>query len=352
MGEEKRSVATKSVKREEEREEERERERDMRDRTQELLALCSRAESSSSAAAAAAAAPASFAGAGREKPPTLDARTRSEFANCASRIGKAIHSTSRKLARLAQLAKRTSMFDDPAQEIEDLTRVVKQDITGLNRAIEDLQQLSSKNRDGSYNNQINAHSTTVVDNLRTRLKDTTKEFKDVLTLRTENLKNNQNRRKMFSSSESFSAGAPLLPKSQLRSNSQKMQQAGNGSGLPPMDQGSGAGAPGGIGNSMQQQLLGPMEDTYMNSRADALRNVESTIVELGGIFEQLAHMVAEQGEMAVRIDENVDETVTNVESAQAQLMKYFKTISSNRWLAMKVFSVLLMFAVLFIVFVA
>merc|ERR1711977_56244 len=324
MGEEKRSVATKSVKREEEREEERERERDMRDRTQELLALCSRAESSSSAAAAAAAAPASFAGAGREKPPTLDARTRSEFANCASRIGKAIHSTSRKLARLAQLAKRTSMFDDPAQEIEDLTRVVKQDITGLNRAIEDLQQLSSKNRDGSYNNQINAHSTTVVDNLRTRLKDTTKEFKDVLTLRTENLKNNQNRRKMFSSSESFSAGAPLLPKSQLRSNSQKMQQ----------------------------QLLGPMEDTYMNSRADALRNVESTIVELGGIFEQLAHMVAEQGEMAVRIDENVDETVTNVESAQAQLMKYFKTISSNRWLAMKVFSVLLMFAVLFIVFVA
>ena len=31
------------------------------------------------------------------------------------------------------------MFDDPAQEIQDLTLVVKQDITGLNRAIEDLQ---------------------------------------------------------------------------------------------------------------------------------------------------------------------------------------------------------------------
>ena len=35
----------------------------------------------------------------------------------------------------------------------------------------------------------------------------------------------------------------------------------------------------------------------MNLRADALRNVESTIVELGGIFEQLAHMVQEQGEV-------------------------------------------------------
>ena len=48
--------------------------------------------------------------------------------------------------------------------------------------------------------------------------------------------------------------------------------------------------------------------------------------------------------MAVRIDENVDETVQNVEGAQAQLMRYYKTISSNRWLAMKVFSVLLLFA--------
>jgi len=335
----------------------------MRDRTQELLAIADRLGNQGGATSTN----------GRVAEPTLSSSSsplpsrakstagggqvnKSEFAKRAARIGQAIHSTSNKLARLAQLAKRTSMFDDPAQEIQDLTLVVKQDITGLNRAIEDLQHLSANNRDGSYNKQINAHSTTVVDNLRTRLKDTTKEFKDVLTLRTENLKNNQNRRKMFSASDTFSAarGSPLLPKSRLRSSQPGQQNTGNNGSshqIPPhMDQGGGASTGGGIGNSMQQQLLGPMEDTYMNSRADALRNVESTIVELGGIFEQLATMVAEQGEMAVRIDENVEDTVSNVEGAQAQLMKYYKTISSNRWLAMKVFSVLLLFAVMFIIF--
>ena len=115
-----------------------------------------------------------------------------------------------------------------------------------------------------------------MDNLRTRLKDATKTFKDVLTLRTENLKNNQNRRKMFSSSDSpfASRGPPLLPKSQPRS-SQNPGQAGSSAstssgplavrdGLRPGGQ---APLPGGIGQSMQQQLLGPMEDTYMNSRA-------------------------------------------------------------------------------------
>ena len=38
----------------------------------------------------------------------------------------------------------------------------------------------------------------MVENLRMRLKDTTKEFQDVLTLRTENLKAQTDRRSLFS----------------------------------------------------------------------------------------------------------------------------------------------------------
>lgn len=52
----------------------------------------------------------------------------SEFARRAGKIGMGIHSTSQKLQKLAQLARRTSMFDDPAEEINELSTVVKQDI--------------------------------------------------------------------------------------------------------------------------------------------------------------------------------------------------------------------------------
>jgi len=41
----------------------------------------------------------------------------------------------------------------------------------------------------------------------------------------------------------------------------------------------------------QEQQLVVRQDTYLDSRAAALQNVESTIHELGGIFQQLAHMV-------------------------------------------------------------
>lgn len=94
------------------------------------------------------------------------------------------------------------------------------------------------------------------------------------------------------------------------------------------------------------------QDTYLDSRAGALRQVESTITELGSIFQQLAHLVAEQGEVALRIDENVDDTLANVDAGQAQLLKYYDTISSNRWLILKVFGVLMLFLAFFVTFIA
>jgi syntaxin 5 len=90
------------------------------------------------------------------------------------------------------------------------------------------------------------------------------------------------------------------------------------------------------GGQLLQQQLAPQESSYQSSRAEALHNVEATIVELGSIFTQLAEMVAAQGEMTQRIDENVEETLGNVDNAKAQLMKYLNNISGNRWLMMKV----------------
>jgi len=50
----------------------------------------------------------------------------------------------------------------------------------------------------------------------------------------------------------------------------------------------------------QQQQVAPLQDSYMQSRAEALQNVESTIHELSNIFNQLATLVSQQGEVAIR----------------------------------------------------
>jgi len=132
--------------------------------------------------------------------PALSKVDSSLFASKASSIGMGIHATSTKLARLAALAKRTSMFDDPAREIAELTGVIKQDIASLNAAISDLQNLS-RGTSGS-NKQTAAHGTTVVNNLKTKLMGAMKQFKEVLTVRNENLKVQESRRSRFTASPS------------------------------------------------------------------------------------------------------------------------------------------------------
>ncbi|CAD7694749.1 unnamed protein product [Ostreobium quekettii] len=279
----------------------------------------------------------------------------SEFARRASTIGMGIHRTSAKLQSLAALARRTSMFDDPAREIAELSGMIKADITRLNADIAEL-QVASAARDGGTNVQSLKHSNTVVDDLRVQLKDTTKEFQDVLSLRTDNLKGQDNRRKRYSSAggkqNGFMETQPLL-----------RQPVAHGPGRSAHNLFGGEGGKGPSGSTaitvlgdsrqpqqqQQQQLaVASPQNSYLDSRATALHTAEATIVELGGIFQQLAHMVAEHGEMAKRIEDDVVDTDTNVMMAQTQLLKYLNGISSNRWLIMKVFMVLMAFVVIFV----
>jgi t-SNARE complex subunit (syntaxin) len=85
------------------------------------------------------------------------------------------------------------------------------------------------------------------------------------------------------------------------------------------------------------------QDTYIQSRSTAIESIESTIAELGQIFTQLATMVAEQRETVQRIDADTVDIASNVSGAQRELLKYYASISSNRWLMLKVFGVLIVF---------
>ncbi|MBA0593918.1 hypothetical protein Gorai_010845 [Gossypium raimondii] len=178
-----------------------------RDRTQEFQSVADRFRKSISS------------GQGQNGPSSSTSRAeekrsmvahQSEFNRKASKIGFGIHQTSQKLSKLAKLAKRTSVFDDPTKEIQDLTAVIKQDITTLNSAVVDLQLFCNSRNEGGISSDTSSHSTTVVDDLKNRLMSATKEFKDVLTMRTENLKVHENRRQLFSSNASKDSPNPFV----------------------------------------------------------------------------------------------------------------------------------------------
>uniref|UniRef100_A0A9I9DWZ5 t-SNARE coiled-coil homology domain-containing protein n=1 Tax=Cucumis melo TaxID=3656 RepID=A0A9I9DWZ5_CUCME len=287
---------------------------------------------------------------------------RSEFSKKASRIGLGIQDTSQKIVRLAQLAKRSSMFDDPIREIQEMTALIKNDITSLNVAITDLQTIHNmETTEGTYSEDRVVHSTAVCDDLKSRLMGATKQLQDVLTTRTENIKANESRRQIFSANASRES--PFQNQAKAVTQPPPWSINTSGSAQSSLLSSNGAQVGGQLRRrlavenmntpsqqmemSMLQQVV-PRQENYSQSRAIALHNVESTISELSGIFSHLATMVAHQGELAIRIDDNMDESLANVDGARSALLRHLSQISSNRWLLIKIFAILIIFLMVFI----
>ncbi|GAA5876783.1 hypothetical protein JCM16303_006285 [Sporobolomyces ruberrimus] len=292
---------------------------------------------------------------------------RSEFARMAAKIGKDIQGTTGKLEKLAQLAKRKTLFDDRPVEISELTYIIKQDIAALNQQIAQLQIFTQTNLNaGAGGKQVSEHNKNVVTMLQTKLADTTIGFKDVLEIRTQNMKASRDRTEQFT----YSGGAnpraappsdsPLYrPPAGTTTNALTAGEKGkgkanaNGAGGDflaldfgaPTDSQLGAAEGGYMQMELAQQ---PGDDQYLSSRSTAIETIESTVAELGQIFSQLAHMVAVQGEQVTRIDADTEDIAANVTGAQSELLRYYASVSSNRWLMLKVFGVLIIFFLVFV----
>lgn len=302
------------------------------------------------------------------------------------------------------VAKRKTLFDDRPVEISELTYIIRQDISALNAQIAQLQQYvrsqqaaaASGKGKAKAEGQVEEHNSNVVMMLQSRLASMGMGFKDVLELRTQNMKASKDRSEQFmhtttSAAQSsqgmgvagVSVGTGLIlnldiyrwwtairipsrfgiisihsrtstnifppataPRPEIKTSSNSARHARRDTRLDSIWLGrkakswgcglSGAGyewgwrgewfghghgaswirlwlsavaADGTTGTSRTSTFLRDSlpisfrtKDNYIQSRSTAIESIESTIAELGQIFQQLAHMVAEQRETVQRID--------------------------------------------------
>ncbi len=102
----------------------------------------------------------------------------------------------------------------------------------------------------------------------------------------------------------------------------------------------------GGGRGQAQQVL------YGESRVEAMKGVQKIIGELGVMFKRMGDIIQEQEYNVLRIDDDVTDTLSNLENAEGSLLTYLKNISSNRALILKVFGIIIFFIVFFIVFLS
>lgn len=140
----------------------------------------------------------------------------SEFMMVAKQIGKNIASTYTKLEKLTLLAKRKSLFDDRPVEIQELTYIIKGDLNSLNQQIAKLQDIGRSQRRSSSGKHLLSHSSNMVVALQAKLVNMSNDFKQILEVRTENLKHQKTRRDQFSQGPVTNS----LPPSSMRGSTQ------------------------------------------------------------------------------------------------------------------------------------
>lgn len=83
-----------------------------------------------------------------------------------------------------------------------------------------------------------------------------------------------------------------------------------------------------------------------NTRLFALQSIESTVNELGSMYQQLANMISTQGELVQRIDLQLEDVQINMRRGRLQLERYLQNLSSNQWIMIKIFTIILVFIIL------
>ncbi|KAG5462624.1 MAG: t-SNARE [Olpidium bornovanus] len=301
---------------------------------------------------------------------------------------------------------------------QELTFVIKQDIAKLNKQIMSLQQYVKEQKGKSKSRHFEEHTSNVVVSLQSKLASTSMSFKDVLELRTQNMKAQKDRREQFMHTSqpggaggalSVTTGSPLysidredtersagevsinlgFDSQQLQMTDRQVRARQRGGvrhpstpdGELPVASSTEAGRSGGrsdAGVTIASCSSSPSarfpQDSYIESRSNAVATVEQTMAELGSIFQQLATMVAEQRETIQRIDANTLDIQSNVEAGgrelryekdQAQLpcclsrrgaapkvtffyfaSQYMQHVMSNRWLMAKIFGIIIFFVLL------
>lgn len=104
----------------------------------------------------------------------------STFHNVAHELGHSLSLTTVKLSRLGRLVRKTSLVDDSTDEFNELTRVLTEDLRTIEREMIRLNEVRGKEK----NNDVTAHERAIVGQLRSMVKENTRQFMDLLQTRT------------------------------------------------------------------------------------------------------------------------------------------------------------------------
>ncbi|KAL9642915.1 hypothetical protein ABK040_010609 [Willaertia magna] len=302
----------------------------------------------------------------------------SEFNTKAQQISKELQETADLLQKLTKLIKQRSPFDDNSELIKSLTLKVKDKLTTEDYSLRQLSQLinnpshsshsSSHSLNDKQQSQLQQHSSTIINGLNSKLMYTTEQFQSLLKLRTNQMKNDKKRRNLYTFDTTVRSISNITvngnnniaasPNKVINNNNNINMAVGSDNhkeeeeALIKNDQLDYNNNSNNSNLQLQEQL--PIMSTNNNmliNRTDDILSIENEITKLSGMFNQLAILIKQQGELTQRIDHNLNIAADNIEKGNNELWKLWDSRKGNTGLILKMFGVLIIFIIIVGLFV-
>lgn len=326
-------------------------------------------------------------------------KQRQAFVNGSAFLAKELDALALQVSAFTRDSQRRSLYEDSGVTLAQSSDAIKRKMDGILKGIHGLKSIV----EDSATRQLKQHYAIILDTLQKRFRTVGKTFQDCLEARTKALSTRQaeQTRQFGAARVQLSTPQPSVYNPAQARVPQQRDYNGPGSpglGSPGQAPGPSAGMSSPMNSSpltsagirrrgappppapssyMQQEATNPYAPHMMSpsgqdeplqpgshfgqrqvaqydrtaimqrQRAMEMRNVEAMLTEASQVFGRMATLVAEQGEVVDRIDEQIDMASVHVEAGQNELLKYYNNLSKERAFILKIFVTVILLASFF-----
>lgn len=242
----------------------------------------------------------------RQRTPAL--RKPTPFSAAARDVNQRLVHASESIAAIRSLMRSGNILGQDDAQIRDLIVSLNRDLGEINDRIKSIEQMKSQPQ----------HAFNVAQSLRRSLAALTEDFNAIVRERSENIQRITKRRQNY-------GAAGYAPTAFSTSYS----SAGE----------------------VEVQMQSTAAEEQQRERYDMVRSVEQSINEISQMYVRLSEILAAQDYDVFRIDANTEEALTSVQKGHAQLVNYYNRIKGNKCLMLKIFLVIFVFSLVFILIV-
>lgn len=232
------------------------------------------------------------------------------FLNQADHAKRICFESARNLQKFDLLIRNKYLHSDQYYEINCLFLQVKDNLNSFERQMELLEKSFGETH--FFNYQFRMHCHFIISILKDKISFITAHFKYLLEVYSQRIKKADNHSREFSNSDESNLYS-FPPEIATR---KIVLQEDN---VPHLD---------------HCHVKTNIEE--VENRAYDLKQIQSTIIELGNAFNSLAINIKLQGDVLERIDSNIETTAMNVDLAHNQLLRYFQSVYKRRSLLLKI----------------